>query len=191
MDSNEAHNLSRLLYVILIAIKRTFKADKKLAGTCSQSHSPTPLLVYSLLSDLPCVAPLDNLVRLLKTVSFKLKWCFKATGPETTSNTDSNSTQLLDWATHAIEVATLIQLLIECCQPIEPQVQKRWADEALNWAIEYKVRARCPGRIAGGFFFVQFVALCEIELTHHASILAWVIFNYAVPTYPDLKQFFC
>lgn len=32
MDSNEAHNLSRLLYVILIAIKRTFKADKKLAG---------------------------------------------------------------------------------------------------------------------------------------------------------------
>lgn len=79
-------------------------------------------------------------MRLLKTVSFKLKWNFKSTGPEAAPSTDSTN-QLLDWATNAIDVATLIQLLIECCQPIEPQVQKLWADEALNWAIEYKVRS--------------------------------------------------
>jgi hypothetical protein len=38
MDSNEAHNLSRLLYVVLIAIKRTFRADKKLAGTSPRAR---------------------------------------------------------------------------------------------------------------------------------------------------------
>lgn len=139
MDSNEAHNLSRLLYVILIAIKRTFKADKKLAGTYLRVHmdvtGPHPSA-----ADLPCLTPLDNLVRLLKTVSFKLKWNFKSTGPEAAPSTDANTNQLLEWATNAVDVATLIQLLIECCQPIEPQVQKHWADEALNWAIEYKVR---------------------------------------------------
>lgn len=140
MDSNEAHNLSRLLYATLIAIKRTFKADKRLAGTCWCDQCAR-LRTHVRGADLPCVASLDNLVRLLKTVSFKLKWSFKSTGPEAAPSTDSTSNQLLDWATNAIDVATLIQLLIECCQPIEPLVQKNWADEALNWAIEYKVRA--------------------------------------------------
>jgi hypothetical protein len=93
------------------------------------------------------VLPLDNLIRLLKTVSFKLKWSFKASAGEVPDVASEH--QLLDWATNAIDVATLIQLLTECCLHIEPQMQKRWAEEALNWAIEYKVCDRPLRHVIG------------------------------------------